>query len=235
MAGGMAGGMAVVKLPSLSSVSSAEGSVSSEETGSESPGLELLCQAAVAGVGDEKEKGDTQLPKGKRAWTKAEDVLLRSLVEKHGPNRWTLIAKNIPGRTGKQARERWLNQLDPELKRKGWTAEEDQTIIRAHAQYGNKWSLIASQLKGRTDNSIKNRFNSTLKRRLQRQQNSSMGYPRHVSPSGYYKLPPYEVRPAYNIVPIYPRHEVPVYQHHAYVPRSAHPTASGYFYPMSYE
>ena len=67
-----------------------------------------------------------------------------------------------------QCRERWHNQLDPNIKRGPWTLEEDQLLLRAHSEHGSKWSLIAKCLPGRTDNSIKNRWNSALRRELRK-------------------------------------------------------------------
>lgn len=81
---------------------------------------------------------------------------------------WSLIASQLPGRTGKQCRERWLNQLKPGINREPWTEEEQRILYEAHGRLGNKWVQIADLLPGRTDNTVKNFFNSAQRKAQRR-------------------------------------------------------------------
>ena len=100
----------------------------------------------------------------KGPWSAHEDLLLRQWVEAEGAEKWSLCAKSIVGRSGKQCRERWFNILSPNVKRGDWKPEEDALIFQKFQVCGPKWTKIAECLEGRTENSIKNRFYSTIRK-----------------------------------------------------------------------
>ncbi|XP_038888637.1 transcription factor MYB41-like [Benincasa hispida] len=105
----------------------------------------------------------------KGPWTPEEDQKLVTFIQVHGPGNWRNLPKNAGlQRCGKSCRLRWTNYLRPDIKRGRFSFEEEETIIQLHSVLGNKWSAIAARLPGRTDNEIKNYWNTHIRKRLLR-------------------------------------------------------------------
>ena len=108
----------------------------------------------------------------KGTWKKEEDEKLLSLFNKYGKN-WASISREMPWRTGKQIRDRYLNVLDSRLNKEKFTIEEDNKIIELYEKFGNSWSTIAKYLIGRTGDMVKNRFYSTLGKMIINKENQN--------------------------------------------------------------
>ncbi|KAL9266197.1 Transcription factor GAMYB-like protein [Drosera capensis] len=122
--------------------------------------------AADEASSDESSSGELHLKKG--PWLPEEDAILADYVNTYGEGNWNAVQKRAGlARCGKSCRLRWANHLRPDLKKGPFTPEEESRIIELHAHMGNKWARMALELPGRTDNEIKNFWNTRMKR-LQR-------------------------------------------------------------------
>ena len=145
-----------------------------------------LCDAVVRSRGDfehaakalnyartaEECAARAAIVKRRGQWTRAEDDYLRELVTgdaqpvEGGSPQWVSIAQLIPGRTGKQCRERYKNHLAPGICKQAWTAEEDAKLVALQQVHGNSWCRIARELPGRAENAVKNRWNGMFNKRV---------------------------------------------------------------------
>ncbi|KAM5580092.1 transcription factor MYB114 [Rosa sericea] len=124
---------------------------------------------------EKQEPTAREFVKGK--WTPQEDEKLTEAIAVHGAKKWTSLAPKAGlNRHGKSCRLRWVNYLRPNLKRGDISDQEEDMIIRLHKLLGNRWSLIAGRLPGRTDNEIKNYWNTHLSKKInQKKKQSSNG------------------------------------------------------------
>jgi hypothetical protein len=125
----------------------------------------------------------------KAKWTSDEDERLSASVRHWGTKNWTTIAQDVPGRNGKQCRERWVNQISPNLRQEVWTNQEDMILMQQHSLHGNAWAHIAQFLPGRPSNSVKNRWIWLTKHRVPvrrpgRRDRSPMPYANTLIPQG---------------------------------------------------
>lgn len=109
-------------------------------------------------------------------------------MAENGPQKWTHIAAHLPGRIGKQCRERWHNHLNPRIKKIAWTIEEEWILFLSHKNNGNRWAEMAKILEGRTDNSIKNHWNSSMKKKIPEMSKSYDKYLKEIIAKGKTQL-----------------------------------------------
>ena len=110
----------------------------------------------------------------KGPWSKEEDAIVLDFVHKSGGVqcvKWSAVANQVEGRLGKQVRERWYNHLDPMLNKGPWTPEEDALLLQLQATMGNRWCEIAKNIPGRSENAVKNRWNSAQRRARAQKEN----------------------------------------------------------------
>ncbi|KAK3220747.1 hypothetical protein Dsin_014717 [Dipteronia sinensis] len=123
------------------------------------------------------------------AWSADEDAKLVQYIKQHGQCTWRDLPKQAGLlRCGKSCRLRWVNYLRPDIKRGPFTPEEENYIIQLQSLLGNKWAAIASHFPGRTDNEIKNVWNTRLKKRMYIAQSKSFMVEESLAGYGILKL-----------------------------------------------
>ena len=107
----------------------------------------------------------------KKSWTETEDMALVRVINDVGTKNWNIVSTQLKRsenyhRTGKQCRERWNNHLNPKIVKTTWTEQEDALIFELYKKFGRSWTKISEFLPGRSDNSVKNRFYTYLRKNL---------------------------------------------------------------------
>merc|ERR1711865_212092 len=125
---------------------------------------------------DEAAKPNSRKRNSPCFFTQQEDLLLAQLVERRGPRAWSKIALSFPFKNGKQCRARWYTHLDPAVRKLPFSLEEDGLLLSKHAELGNCWSTIAKGISGRTELSVRNRWNAHLRARVESSGMSEAAY-----------------------------------------------------------
>ncbi|KAK2441265.1 myb domain protein [Trifolium repens] len=200
----------------------------------------LFCMMEKGSGGGGSGGGGDEVSLKKGPWTTAEDAILIDYVTKHGEGNWNAVQRNTGlNRCGKSCRLRWANHLRPNLKKGAFSPDEEKLIVELHAQFGNKWARMAALLPGRTDNEIKNYWNTRIKRR-QRQ-----GLPLYSDEHDCANTPTTPTTPSPCVTPngsnphnittkfefFNQNHHQYQYQHHPHLPLS--PTSTHHHSPLS--
>ncbi|MBD40348.1 MAG: hypothetical protein CMB11_08300 [Euryarchaeota archaeon] len=122
--------------------------------------VEVIAEPAT--LPPKKRKLQPPEPAKRDTWQEEEDKILCASVREVGAKKWAHIALNLPGRSGKQCRERWHNHLNPEVNHGPWTTTEDLAVQSGVYELGHRWAEIATRIPGRTDNQVKNRYSHFL-------------------------------------------------------------------------
>jgi len=125
-----------------------------------------ISKASPASEDSPKKASSRRHNKARNPWTPKEDQKLVDLMKKYGQS-WAMISSLMDGRTGKQVRDRFLNKLRPNIRCGDWSQREDEILVSLCKELGNRWSLIATHLPGRTEAQVKNRYYSSIKKRMQ--------------------------------------------------------------------